>query len=492
MKKNKLLSLSAIVLICFSMTNCDNKSNNENIEDVITLNVYNCADYISETETIDGEKVLGTMDQFVEYCKTTLNKNVEIKYSTYETNEDLYNQLKAGGIDYDLVCPSEYMIEKMLINDMLLPLDKKVENYETYGSPYIKEVFNGLKTKVGEKEVNFADYAIPYMWGTMGFMYNPNAEGIEEAIHSWDIIWDENFKNKTSLKDSIRDTYITGTFHVFKEELELIKKLYDDGYYSDAQYNQHIADIMNRCDDDTLVLVEAALKKAKENIYEFEVDTGKENIIKGKYDVNLCWSGDAVYALDLAEEEDFYLNYVIPEEGSNIWFDGWVIPKSSKNPNLAQELMNFICRPEIARQNMEYIGYTSAIAGQEIWELVQEWYEAEDGEATTEYDLTYFFNGTGIVDENNTQLSKFVINTAEVNRQLYAQYPDAETIKRCAVMKDFGTQADAVSEMWIRVKGNSASWVIFVFLGVIVAFVILFEVKNSYSKRARKNRNKNR
>lgn len=492
MKNNKLLSLSAIVLICFSMTGCNNNENNQENGDKIVLNVYNCADYILETEIVDGEKVPGVMDQFVEYCKTTLNKEVEIKYSTYETNEDMYNQLKAGGIDYDLVCPSEYMIEKMLLNDMLLPLDKEIENYTTYGSPYIKEVFNGLSTTVNGNKVDFSDYAVPYMWGTMGFMYDPAQKGIEEAVSSWDIIWDETFKNQTSLKDSIRDTYITATLHVYKEELELIKKLYNDGYYSAEQYNQHITEIMNRCDDDTLVLVESALKKAKENIYEFEVDTGKENIIKGKYYVNLCWSGDAVYALDLAEEEDFQLNYKIPEEGSNIWFDGWVIPKSSKNKELAQELMNFLCKPEIARQNMEYIGYTSAIAGQEIWDLVQEWYEAEDGEQTTDYDLSYFFDGTGIVDENGSSMTNFVIHTAEINRQLYAQYPDEETIKRCAVMKDFGSQADAVSEMWIRVKGNSASWVIYVFLGVIVGLVVLFEVKNSYSKRARKNRNKSK
>lgn len=490
----KLLSLSAITLICFSMTGCNSNSNDNQTssKDAIILNIYNCADYICESETVDGVFTPGVVEQFEEYCKNTLNKNVEVRYSTYETNEDMYNQLKAGGINYDLVCPSEYMIEKMLINDMLIPLSKTITNYETYASPYIKNIFSSLNTTRNDTTLNFSNYAIPYMWGTMGFMYNPALEKIEEAVKSWDIFWDETYKNKTSLKDSIRDTYIAATLHIYKEELELAKKLYDDGYYSASQYNQYITDVMNRCDDNTLILVEAALKKAKENIYEFEVDTGKENIVKGKYYINLCWSGDAVYAMNLAEEEDFILNYQIPEEGSNIWFDGWVIPKCSKNPDLAQEFMNFICLPEIACQNMEYIGYTSAIAGQEIWELVQEWYEADETETTTDYDLTYFFNNTGIVDNTNNPVSSFIIHTAESNRQLYAQYPDEQTIRRCAVMKDFGSQADAVSEMWISVKGNSASWVIFVFLGVVVGLVVLFEVKNSYNRRARKKRNKSR
>lgn len=488
---NKLLSISAITLICFSMTSCNKNDNNNqsSSKDVTILNIYNCADYICESETVDGVLIPGVIEQFEEYCQQTLNKKVEVRYSTYETNEDMYNQLKAGGINYDLVCPSEYMIEKMLLNDMLIPLSKEITNYETYASPYIKNVFNRLKTT---SNINFSDYAIPYMWGTMGFMYNPDLEGIEEAVKSWDIFWDKDYKNKTSLKDSIRDTYIAATLHIYKEELELAKKLYDENYYTADQYNQYITNVMNRCDDNTLTLVEAALKKAKENVYEFEVDTGKENIVKGKYYVNLCWSGDAVYAMNLAEEEDFILYYQIPEEGSNIWFDGWVIPKCSKNVDLAQEFMNFICLPKIARLNMEYIGYTSAIAGQEIWELVQEWYEADNSEETIDYDLSYFFDNTGIVDDTNKPLSSFIIHTANKNRQLYAQYPDKQTIERCAVMKDFGSQADAVSEMWISVKGNSASWVIFVFLGVVIGIIVLFELKNAYSRRARKNRNKNR
>ena len=481
MKNNKYISLLAISLICFGLTGCD--QNNKEEEEIIYLNVYNCADYIAETE----EDVVGVVDQFEQYCLDTLGKVVEVNYSTYETNEDMFNQLKAGGVQYDLVCPSEYMIDKLIQNDMLEKLSGDIDNYRQYGSKYIQKVFDNLSTtnKVTNEKVTFDQYAVPYMWGTMGFMYDPSKVPLE-AVSSWDIIWDSKYKNQTSLKDSVRDTYITATFHVYKEELQLAKQ-----QLTGEQYNAKVTEIMNRCDDKTLELVEYVLKQAKENIYEFEVDTGKENIIKGKYYVNLCWSGDAVYSLDLAEEEGVLLNYKIPEEGSNVWFDGWVMPKNA-NVELAQEFMNFLCDPAIAVQNMEYVGYTSAIAGQELWELVLDWYEAEEGEETTDYDLSYFFKGTGIVDEDGNPIEKFVIHTSEQNRQLYAQYPSEEIITRCAVMKDFGDQNDKVSKMWIRVKGNSINWFIYAFLGVIVLLVVGLYIKKVYDRRVRRIRQRAR
>ena len=181
----------------------------------------------------------------------------------------------------------------------------------------------------------------------------------------------------------------------------------------------------------------------------------------------------------------------IPEEGSNVWFDGWCMPKGA-NVELAQEFMNFVCRPEIAAMNMNYVGYTSAIAGQDLWDLVLDWYEADEGEETTPYDLTYFFEGTGIVDEEGNEITEFIINTAEQDRQLYAQYPDSETILRCAVMKDFGDQNDKVSMMWIRVKGNTVSWFIYAFLIATVAVVVFFYVKKLLGKRVRRIRQRAR
>ena len=487
MKSMKLFALSAITTICFGLVGCNNQSNNK---DVIVLEVYNCAEYISETDEAEG--VVGVLEQFEQYCKDTLNKNVKINYSTYETNEDLYNQIKAGGVQYDLVCPSDYMIQKMIMNDMLQPLSKSVSNYQLYGSAYIKEVFDNIEVtnNVTNSLEKFCEYAVPYMWGTMGFMYDPNNVSLED-VSSWDIVWDEQFKNQVSLKDSVRDTYIVASLHVYKDELKQANENYINGTITAKQYNQIVTEVMNRCDDETLKRIESSLKQAKENIYEFEVDTGKTNIMNGKYYVNLCWSGDAVYSLDMAEEDGFILNYKVPEEGSNVWFDGWVMPKGA-NVELAEELMNFLCDPNIAKQNMEAVGYTSAIAGDQMWELVNEWYGEEPSEDTVAYDLTYFFKDSNIVDENGNEIEEFIVYTSEENRQLYAQYPDEATIRRCAIMKDFGSQNDKVNEMWIRVKGNSVHWGIYVFLGSVVVLVLYFVIRKRILRRARRNRQKQR
>ena len=231
------------------------------------------------------------------------------------------------------------------------------------------------------------------------------------------------------------------------------------------------------------------LKKAKENIYEFEVDTGKENIIKGKYYVNLCWSGDAVYSLDLAEEEGVLLNYKIPEEGSNVWFDGWVMPKGA-DTELAQAFVDFVSLPENAVRNMNMVGYTSAIAGQEVFDEISDWYDEsevdEDGNVDTTdliaYDLNYFFEGT--LDDD----CDGIVYTSSLCGQLYTQYPDYETVQRCAIMQDFGEQNNRVIEMWASVKAvNLPLWVTISFF-VVVAIAIVGVAGYSIFKKFYKNR----
>ena len=149
--------------------------------------------------------------------------------------------------------------------------------------------------------------------------------------------------------------------------------------------------------------------------------------------------------MEVADELNVTLGYSLPEEGSNIWFDGWCMPKGA-NKELAEEFVNFISNPEIAALSMDSVGYTSSIAGEDIWDLINEWYAAEDGVASDECDLSYFFG--------DTVEGKAVINVdkEERGRGFDAQYPSEEQIKKCCVMKDFGTQTTAVNNMWNRVK----------------------------------------
>lgn len=506
----KITSLIAIMmLLSVTTTSCNQKST------LRTLTIYNWQDYIFE----GSDEVAGVVEQFEEYYYATYQEKIKVNYYTFETNENMLNILKTGKSNYDLVCPSDYTIQKMISEGMAQPLDvSKISNYTDYGSPYMKEVFETNKTYNEKKElVSWSDYSIPYMWGTMGFMYNPEifdgVEKLEEEVETWDILWNEKYKGRGTLKDSVRDTYCAGVLKVYQDELNELAQSYENELITASEYMKKVSEIMNRADDETISKVEKALKSAKENIYGFEVDSGKSDIVTGKIDINFCWSGDAVYAMDCAEEESgYFLNYVVPKEGSNIWFDGWVIPNNAKEVDLAHEFLNFLCDPVIACLNMEEVGYTSAIAGEEIFELVNDWYapssredysdeeweelsleeqeevnendkifasetslqEALENEELYVTDLTYFFGDT--IEE------PALVYYFEKNRQLNAQYPEYEVVIRCGVMEEFGEANDKVLDMWSRVKSDDVpvwAWVII----TIVIFVVAFYLISSYTTR---------
>ena len=231
---------------------------------------------------------------------------------------------------------------------------------------------------------------------------------------------------------------MTAIFHVYKDEIAALDETASD-------FNAKLSAIFNRCDDDTIALVKAALKDAKaKTVYGFEVDEGKDDIVRGTYNANLAWSGDAIYAMDSAEESETpkYLNYALPKEGSNVWFDGWVMPKGA-NKELAEEFVNFICAPENAALCMDAVGYTSPIVGDAMWEYVKETYEAgEDAEKTEEVDLSFYFG----------KEAKIQIDAEERGRQFDAQYPTEADLNRCCMMKDFGKQQEKVEKMWAEIK----------------------------------------
>ena len=209
-----------------------------------------------------------------------------------------------------------------------------------------------------------------------------------------------------------------------------------------------LSKIFNRCDDATIEKVEKALKEAMgSTVYGLEVDEGKDDIVRGVYHANLAWSGDSVYSMDSAEEgSEKILNYSLPTEGSNVWFDGWCMPKGA-NKELAEEFVNYICMPEVAANCMDAVGYTSPIVGDAMWDLVNEWYAADkDEEETYTVDLSFYFGDS--IDGK----AEIKIPTSEKGRQFDAQYPTEEMLNRCCVMKDFGSQTEKVEAMWIRVN----------------------------------------
>lgn len=482
-----LSSLLVFALICAVILGigCNKPDEEKEVTNPNVLKIYNWQDYIDEGLNDDGEKVdPSVMELWEADYERRHNVDITVQYDTFETNETMLNTLKTEKTQYDLICPSDYIIQKMIKEDMLEKFDAgALSTYDANVSPYLKDLF---------AENGWTDYAACYMWGTLGIIYN--TEHIDPAdVEHWSGMWNEKYQNKVSAKDSVRDTYCAGVMYVFQEELMGYRDQHASGTLTTEEYNAKINEVMNRHDKDTIEKVEDALKAMKKNIFGYEVDSGKSDIVTGKIYMNLAWSGDAVYSMDLAEEEGIELAYSVPLEGSNVWFDGWCMPKGA-NKALAQDFINFISQPEIARLNMDTIGYTTAIVGNDIFDLINEWYGSEDPDAVA-WDITYLF-GNSVTDTADTVRltdGKVIIMTDEVTRQLYAQYPNEETVDRCGVMQDFGESNESILKMWSRIKSNAISPILIVVICVISAAAvggIVYIIIRNKKKQARRNRKK--
>ena len=407
------------------------------------LKVYNWADYIDEE----------LISEFEEWYQKETGQQIEVIYQTFDINEVMLTKIEKGHEDYDVVCPSEYIIERMLRNKLLLPINKdfgSTPDYTKNVSPYIKSQLATMST--GSVDAN--NYAIGYMWGTTGVLYNTEMVTKEEAS-TWGILWDPRFESKILMKDAVRDVYGSIMMYIRQDELKSGKATRSE--------------VMNDGSERALQLFEDKMIAAKSNIAGWEVDFGKERMVQGKAWVNVTWSGDAMWAMEEVGNA-VSLDYVVPNEGSNIWFDGWVFPKYAKNTKAASYFINFMCMPENAIRNMEEIGYVSVIASPEIMEYITN----EDQEETI--NLTYFF-GEGA-------------DSVKASRILY---PDASVIERCALMHDCGDRTEAMLDMWSRIKGDSLnSTMIIVIAVVLIALAVSAVIKNKKKSKSKKRSKKRR
>lgn len=414
MKKNLLIVFSLFLLLssCY-----DSKESRSRV-----LKIYNWADYIAE----------GVLDDFRAYYKEETGEDIRIIYQTFDINEVMLTKIERGHEDFDVVCPSEYIIERMMKKDLLLPIDTGFShspNYMKNVSPYIR----GEIDKLSQPGKKAHDYAVCYMWGTAGILYN-KAFVPEADVQSWHCLWDPKYAGKILMKESYRDAYGTAIIYAHAWELE-------EGKIT-------VEDLMNDYSPTAMAIAEVYLKAMKPNIAGWEADFGKEMMTKNKAWINMTWSGDAVWAIDEAATVGVELDYNVPKEGSNVWYDGWVIPKYAGNKKAACYFINFLCRPDIALRNMNEIGYVSAIATPEILE--------EKIDTTLNYfsDLSYFFGP----EAEQVQIDKI-------------QYPDRKVIERCAMIRDFGDKTEDVLEMWSRVKGDNLGLGITIFIFIVLTLM---------------------
>ena len=267
-----------------------------------TLSVYNWGDYIDPDLIKEFEKETG----------------LKVIYQTFDSNEAMMTKIAQGGTAYDITIPSEYAISKMKEENLLMPLDhEKLPNMK-----YIDEHFMNLSFDLGN------EYSIPYFWGTVGIVYNPKMLGGKE-LTSWSDLWDPELRNQIFLVDGAREVIGMGlnTLH-----------------YS-----------LNETDKNRLQEAKQKLSELIPNIKAIIGDEIKMLVANEEAAIGVVWSGEA--ADIMSENED--LDYVIPEEGSNLWFDNMVIPKSAKNVEGAYQFINFMLDPENAAQNAEYVGYST-------------------------------------------------------------------------------------------------------------------------------------
>ena len=452
-------------------------------DETVTLRVCNWEEYIDlggwddgidshgnydpeKDETIDlesgdifGENSL--IHDFEDWYAETYGKKVHVEYSTFGTNEDLYNMLTIGDV-YDLVCPSEYMIMKLMAEDKVQPLsesffDETNENnfYIRGVSPYIRDIFETHDIN----GVTWDKCAAGYMWGITGFVYNPEVVSEEDAC-TWKLLENEGldpetnqkvYNRRITMKDNVRDAYFAAV-GALKADL-----LTSESFVTDENYVLRLQNEMNDVSPEMVAKVQDYLQDIKENLYSFETDSGKADMITGKVVANYQWSGDAVYTMDEAEEDDYYLNFAIPRESTNIYFDGWImlkngIGKDTAKQHAAEAFINFISRPDNVIRNMYYIGYTSAISGGEdsrIFEYLDWNYGAEeDEEDVVDYPVGYFFTG-----DNEDEDYILTVPEEQLKRQLGAQYPSEEVIRRASIMVYFDAdQSELINRMWIRVR----------------------------------------
>lgn len=291
---------SALIITMGTLTGCGGTSGGGENGQVI---VYNWGEYI------DPEVI----ELFEE------ETGIEVVYDEYETNEIMYPKIEAGAAEYDVVCPSDYMIQKMIEHDLLAELNfDNIPNSKNIDSEYLKQ----------SKEFDTENkYSIPYCVGTVGILYNKTM--VDETVDSWDILWDEKYKDNILMQDSVRDAFMVA-----------LKKL---GYS------------MNSTDKKELEATRDALIEQKSLTQAYVIDQVRDKMIGNEAAIGVIYSGEAIYT----QRENSDLEYVIPKEGTNVWIDSWCVLKNAPNKENAEKFINFLCRADIALMNFDYITYST-------------------------------------------------------------------------------------------------------------------------------------
>ncbi len=294
--KIRLLFIVCLISLFVGCSSGGNKSDSAG-----ELHLFNWGDYIDEELIKQFEAETG----------------ITVKYENFDSNETMYAKIKNGGTNYDLCIPSDYMIERMIKEDMLEKINfENIPNFSNISDRFKSREFDPRN-----------EYSVPYMWGTLGILYN--TEMVDETVDSWEILWNPKYEKNIYMYDSVRDSFAVA--------LKILNHS------------------LNTVNPDEIKEAEKLLLEQKPLVLAYYGDQIKEAMIQGEAALSVVYSGDAMYAI----ANNPSLNYVLPKEGTNGWYDAMVIPKNAKNKENAEKFINFICDAKVSAQNSEYIGFST-------------------------------------------------------------------------------------------------------------------------------------
>ncbi len=423
------------------------------------LIIYNWEEYIYP----DFEQ------DFIDYYKQKTGKDLTITYVTFDTNETMLNRIMNGAGRADLICPSEYAVQRLIAGGYLEKINYFApENSAQYPNAQNidTDIVQTISDSFGDDEIDITEYMVPYMWGTLGILYNTDKISPEQAHDAgWGLLWNETstgeiiseeLTGKIFIKDSVRDSYCASVFYLKQKGLLDLEHV-----------NLSANELINSVDDVLMAQAEQVLIAQKSQLKGYAVDFDKDDLITERAYASLAWSGDAMYAIEEAEADGVNLDYFVPEIGGNIWLDGWVIPKTASNKECAKIFIDWMNDPVVAMNNMMEIGYTSAVSQQalknsqealQIYYEVYEWAEDEIEEANE-----YFFDDA-------------------------RRYPLVTDVS-LGVMHDFGAKNATITEMWGRVRAAGVAawdWALYTILVLGTIFGLFFAIVFFRGNRVRK------
>ena len=281
----------------------------------------------------NGEVVVYYWGEYIDPDAITMfeeETGIKVIYDEYETNEIMYPKVESGASEYDVICPSDYMIQKMIDNDLLAEL-----NFDN-----LPNATANIGEQYWEQSRGFDPenkYSVPYCWGTVGILYNKTM--VDDPVDSWSILWNEKYADNILMQDSVRDAFMVAL------------KLNGNS--------------MNTTDPDELAAARDLLIEQKPLVQAYVIDQVRDKMIGGEAALGVIYSGEAIYT----QRENPDLEYVVPKEGTNVWIDSWVIPKNAPNKENAEKFIDFMCRADVALMKFEYItSYKPNVAARELIE----------------------------------------------------------------------------------------------------------------------------